>query len=37
VFARNVTAIALYTSLGYQVARRTETGQNMLKDLGTAP
>ncbi len=37
VFARNVTAIALYTSLGYRVARRTETGQNMLKDLENGP
>ena len=33
VFARNVAAIALYTSLGYRVVRTHDTGLNMLKDL----
>ncbi|MGZ4710591.1 MAG: N-acetyltransferase family protein [Acidimicrobiales bacterium] len=33
VFALNVAAIALYTSLGYRVVRSHGTGQNMLKDL----
>ena len=33
VFARNVAALALYTSLGYRTVRTHETGHNMLKDL----
>jgi hypothetical protein len=37
LFARNVTVLALYTSLGYRVARRTQTGQNMLKDVENGP
>jgi len=33
VFARNVPAIALYTSMGYRTVRSYDAGQNMLKDL----
>ncbi len=33
VFARNVAALALYTSLGYRTVRTHDTGHNMLKDL----
>ena len=33
VFAQNVAAIALYTSLGYEVTRTHPAGQNMLKHV----